>query len=72
MPLRIEIHRVEHPFSLCSLCNDSLGWNCVTFEPGAVNSRKAFACDEHLPEFLQQFGESIIRRVEEEKGNEDG
>jgi hypothetical protein len=67
MAIRIEIHGVQHPYRLCMLCNDALGNNCITIEPGAKNSRDIFACNDDLGNLLKDFGDGIIRRIQEER-----
>ena len=70
MAIKLELHRVEHPFKLCYNCNDALGWNCVTLEPGSPIQRQLFVCDEDLGNFFKEFGDSIITKFKEEKGND--
>ena len=69
MAIRFELHGVQHPFKLCMVCSDALGNNCLTMEPGMKNSRQMFICNDHLPTVMHDLGESIIRRIEEEKEN---
>ena len=71
MPLRLEIQGIKHPYKLCVICNDALGWNEVVFEPGAKNSRSVYVCHEHLGDILKDFGDTVARMIEQEKG-EDG
>lgn len=72
MALRLEISGVEHPFKLCMFCNDALGWTKITFEPGHPNQREVFVCHEHLGRMLSDFGEAVVTRLREEKGEQDG
>ena len=67
MAIRIEISGVQHPYELCMLCRDALGWNKITIEPGHPNQRDVFSCMEHLGDLLKDFGDAVIRRLEEEK-----
>lgn len=72
MPIRFEIHGVQHPFKLCMLCNDALGNNCLTLEPGRKTSREVFCCNDHLGDMLKDLGDSIIRQIEEERESNGG
>lgn len=67
MPIRFELHSVQHPFKLCLMC-DQLGWTCVTLEPGRPNQREFFVCNEHLGQSLKDMGDRIIQKIVEEKG----
>jgi hypothetical protein len=65
--IRIELSAVQHPYKLCMICNEALGWHQVTIEPGHPNQRTIFVCNDHLGRVLQDFGESVIRMLEKER-----
>ncbi len=69
MPVRIEFHHVPHPFKLCFECNEKLGDNCITLDPGNPKMKQLFTCGDCFGNVLKQIGDSIIRMIDFEKGN---
>jgi hypothetical protein len=71
MPIRIEFEHIPHPFKLCLQCNDALGSECVTLDPGNPHMRKVYACRECFGGLLHELGDGIMRMIkEQEKGDE--
>lgn len=71
MPIRIEFHHVQHPFKLCIECNDLLGSECITLDPGNPRSKQVFCCRECFGKVLRDLGEGIIRLIESEEEKKD-
>lgn len=71
MPIRLEFHHVPYPYKLCTSCNDALGTECITLDPGNPRMRQVFSCRECFGHLLKELGESLMRMSEEEKGNDE-
>lgn len=70
MPVRIEFNHVQHPFKLCTQCNENLGCECITLDPGNPRSKKVYSCRECFGQLLKELGEGLMRLIEwEEKGD---
>jgi hypothetical protein len=70
LPIRIEFEHIPHPFKLCLQCNDALGSECVTLDPGNPKMRKVYACRECFGGLLHELGDGIMKMIEDIEKND--
>ena len=70
MPVRLEFHHLPHPYKLCIECNDALGSECITLDPGHPKSKQLFSCRECFGITLRNIGEGIMQMIKNQEEQE--